>query len=105
MSLDRRDGRRTLYHPGGKSRGRHKDALHEQRRRRVQGCDRLRHQDLRPGRPGRVLQRLCAQFFAPGILEHRTVGHLRADEAAAEEATQYRVKYSIILIVSQMRED
>lgn len=103
LSLDRRDGRRTLHHAGGKPRGRYKDALHEQRRRRVQGRDRLRHQDLRSGGPGRVLQGLRAELLAPGILEHRTVGNLRADEAAAEEAARCRVKSSIIL--SRMRED
>lgn len=76
MSLDRRDGRRTMHHHGGKSRRRHKDALYEQRCWRVQGRDRLCHQDLRPGRLIRVLQGFRAEFRAPGILEHRTVGDL-----------------------------
>lgn len=95
MSLDRRDGRRTLHHHGGKSCGRRENALHEQRRWRVQGRDRLRRQDLHPGRPDRVLQRLRAEFRATGILEHRTVGHLRADEVTDEEATRHRVRSSI----------
>jgi len=87
VSLDCRDSCRILHYPGGKPRGRYQDALHEQPSRRVQGRDRLRHQDLRPGRLVRVLQGLRAEFLSLGILEHRIMGDLRADEIADEEAT------------------
>lgn len=85
VSLDGRDGRRTLHHFGSESRGRGEDALHEQRSRRVQGRDGLRHQDLRPGGPIRILQGFRAEFLAPGFLEHRPLGDIRANEIANEE--------------------
>lgn len=92
MSLDSRDGRRTLHHPGGESCGRGEDALHEQRRRRVQGRDRLHHQDFRPGGPVGILQGFRSEFLAPGFLEYRTLGDVRANEVAGEEVTWHRVK-------------
>lgn len=85
MSLDGRDGRGTLHHPGGESCGRGEDALHEQRRRRVQGRDRLHRQDVRPGGSVRILQGFRAEFLASGILEYRTLGDVRADEITDEK--------------------
>lgn len=92
MSLNGGDSGGTLHHSSGESCGCREDALHEQRRRRVQGRDRLRHQDLRSGGFERVLQGLRAEFLAPGVLEYRPVGDLRADQAADEEAARHRVK-------------
>lgn len=92
LSLDGGDGRGTLHHPGGESCGRGEDALHEQRRRRVQGGDRLRRQDLRPGRSVRILQGFRAEFLASGILEYRTLGDVRAVKIADEKVSWYRIK-------------
>lgn len=96
VSLDSRDGRRTLHHPRGESRGRGEDALHEQRRRRVQGRDGLRHQDLRPGGPIRILQGFRAEFLAPSFLEYRSLGDVRANKIADEEVAWHRVKLLLV---------